>query len=1451
MRSCPVCSHSFPNFLPLAASYFETSNQLHSAFSLDDFETLNLGQYLCPDCGASDRDRLYALFIQCELHQPSGKHLRILEIAPAPALSRLLRALPASSYRSADLCSPLADDHIDIMDMHIYEDESFDFVVCSHVLEHVRDDLQAMRELHRILSPAGLAILMVPILLTASHTDEDPNESDPQARIRRFGQNDHVRLYSRHDFLERLQSAGFVVEQWTQADFPAGSHARGLFRQHGINEGAVLYVGRKSAPLEANRKHSLTKITPAALPQSADGHKAGTTIVIPAYKSKYFEAALRSAIGQTARSLEILVSDDSPDESIRDIVTRHRATSVIPIRYIRNTQALGEAKNLAQCIALAQGEFIKPLYDDDLLAPECVEQLSAVLSRRPDISLASSRRGLIGPDGEAMARPLPYRFPFDRSSILDGKDVTAFLSNHTINFIGEPSSVMFRRAQALAWVETGIFVIGDEDIQWVGDLALYVKLLQLGELAMLEDELSSFRVSPEQYSQLSRDNPNVGSGGHAAFKRKVREMGWHREIGKVQICSLHAPTSVEAFDLYGRLSQLQAETAAEQARTSSPEQLAYQSWVAGGRTLENPQASKHLDHFRRFIHFTVCIRIQGNDARRARTRGSLARQLRPADSVLEIRPEAPWLSEAATYGGWTLLLCEGDLLEADALLLLEHQLAKVDQAVSCFAYFDHDEVGTDGTLQNPQFKPAFNHDLLLSLPYHGRAVAIRTDWARAHLQTSTFPQSALELAYRLALQALAYQGPAAFVRIPALLAHLDVSVPALYADTTSDWQQLASLVAAHLEHTAPGAQVLEGPGSGTFHRIYPLVRTPLVSIVIPTRDQLPFLSRCVESLLDKTAYPNFEILIVDNDSQTAEAREYLHGLAQLAPERIRVLAAPGPFNFSRMNNQAAREARGEFLLLLNNDTAALQADWLEHMVRNALREDVGIVGARLLYPDGRLQHAGVIMGLRGPAEHPLLGLDPKAPGYMFRAQVQQNFSAVTAACLLVSKDLYEAVGGLDESSFGVSYNDVDFCLRVRQTGKLIVWTPLATLLHEGSASQKASIEAATHEMKAARFGREQAAMYQRWPEVIANDPAYNPNLSLAEHGYEIETNPVLRFDKLKGLTEKRVLAFAADDHGCGQYRMIQPILAMLDAGLCTGGTSPEILWPNLALRSGANTLVFQRPVDNRALDALESLIPLKGIKKIFEIDDNLSRVPLKSAHYKHMPKDLRGRINKAISLCDRLVVSTEALAHELQGKCADTRVVMNRLPPAMWGKTPPGSPQALATPSRKPRVGWAGGVSHQGDLEMIADVIRDLSKEVDWVFFGMCPDALRPYVAEFHSGVPTMEYSRKLMQMAQGWDLAIAPLELNAFNECKSNLKLLEYGWCGVPVVCSDITPYQGDLPATLVKNRYRDWRDAIMNHVNDREASRKQGLALQAKVAADWTLTGQNLQDWYHAWTD
>lgn len=1447
MRTCPVCAQRLGSFFPLPVAYVEKQNAINPECSLDDFETLNVGQYQCPRCQASDRDRLYALYAQHLLRWPSDHPLRLLEIAPAPALSRCLQALARVEYRSADLVSDLAMDKVDITDMRgNYADSRFDFVICSHVLEHVRDDRAAMRELFRVLAPGGCAVLMVPMLLSQRQTDEDPDEADVAQRLRRFGQEDHVRRYAKADYLARLAEAGFEVEALDQARFEQLAGEPGLFRAHGIAAGSVLYIGHKrGAPVLAAPPVAALPGWDASAPDA--GAACEVTIAIPAYKPHYFEAALRSALAQRAIDFEVLVCDDSGGELIEAIVERCRADTRQPLRYERNLCPLTERGNVARCLQLARGRFIKLLYDDDLLAPDCVARLASVLRERPEVALVSSRRDIVDVSGQPVSGGLAHRFPFDADVCVHGRDVASFLADQTLNFIGEPSTVMFRREQALTVSGEGVYTLAGEDIRWVGDLALYVKLLQHGHLVMLAESLSSFRVSPQQVSQMARDTPSIGDDAHLAFQRQLLTLGWYHGNQRVRVRRLAGEDPFEAFDLVAFWRSCLAPGAGDGAGDGAVSgtgaaPAAYDPWVRQRRRNDPPVAGVHV------LHLSVLVHALDRDTSVVEdTLASLGAQWRPAERqrVLDLTQAAP-AELGLLDDGWTLLLAAGDVLEPDALHQIEQRLLQDDATQACLLYCDHDEVGPDGRLCKPTFKPAPNPDLLYSSPYPGRTLVVRNTWAATH--ESGRSQGVWPWTYGLCLAALREGGAQAWVHLAQALVHQSPAVLPTWVLDSGTWQTMARLLSAHLAIAEPACQVIEGPAPGTFHVLPPLPRAPLVSIVIPTRDQVGFLSRCIESLLAKTDYPAFEILVVDNNSCEENALAFLAGLEGLSSDQIRVLRVPGAFNFSRMNNLAVAQARGELILMLNNDTAALQADWLQHMVRQVLRPGVGVVGARLLYPDGKLQHAGVILGLRGPADHPCIGLDADAPGYLFRAQLTQNFSAVTAACLLVSKNLYTALGGLDETTFGVSYNDVDFCLRVGQTGARIVWTPLATLLHEGSASQRASVENLSMEKKTQRYSREQSAMFQRWPQLIADDPAYNPNLSLVERGYEVETNPLLCQKPMATAEGHRVVAFAADPFGCGHYRVIQPMQAMLAHKLCSGGTSPELFGPHLALRSGADTLVFQRPTRDSDQVLLESLLALPHVRKIFEVDDDLSRIPIKSAHHTHMPKDMRARTLRSIGLCDRLVVSTEPLAHTLRGASGDVRVVPNRLPPAMWGQVAPRRVQRHA--GHKPVVGWAGGVGHAGDLELIAQVVRDTADQIDWVFFGMCPDSIRPYVKAFYAGVPTLSYPSRLMELMRGWDLAVAPLEVNAFNECKSNLRLLEYGWSGVPVVCSDVLAYQGDLPVTRVKNRYKDWRNVLQGLLAEPERLHQQGLALQASVAQDWVLDARHAQAWHAAWT-
>jgi GT2 family glycosyltransferase len=274
--------------------------------------------------------------------------------------------------------------------------------------------------------------------------------------------------------------------------------------------------------------------------------------------------------------------------------------------------------------------------------------------------------------------------------------------------------------------------------------------------------------------------------------------------------------------------------------------------------------------------------------------------------------------------------------------------------------------------------------------------------------------------------------------------------------------------------------------------ILPADMLPLVSVIIPTRNRVDLLRTCLSGLA-ATDYPDLEIIIVDNDSDDPETLNFLSGLD---PARHRVLRHEGPFNYSAINNRAVGEARGALLCLLNNDIEVIGSDWLKIMAAQALRDDVGAVGARLLYPDGRIQHAGVVIGMGGAAGHAHRFLQPDEEGYFHRHALPQFASAVTAACLVVARERFLAVGGLDERNFAVAFNDVDLCLRLNQRGWQSFYEPRATLIHHESVSRGFDRDPAG----AARFAGELAALKERWNTEKGIDPFHHPALSPAsEH----------------------------------------------------------------------------------------------------------------------------------------------------------------------------------------------------------------------------------------------------------------------------------------------------------------------------------------------------------------
>jgi len=406
-------------------------------------------------------------------------------------------------------------------------------------------------------------------------------------------------------------------------------------------------------------------------------------------------------------------------------------------------------------------------------------------------------------------------------------------------------------------------------------------------------------------------------------------------------------------------------------------------------------------------------------------------------------------------------------------------------------YTDEDQIDDDGQRFNPHFKTDWNKELFLSFNYINHLTALRTSLVRlvgGHRSGLEGSQD-----HDLILRLLKHTQEQRIHHIPKILYHwqnaeahgsMSLCHPGI---SGADSQRVLT---DYLHDSEPCAEVVPGPG-GLNRIIRPLPEPPpMVTLIVPTRDQPDLLKTCVSGLLEGTDYPDLEVIIVDNDSKDPRTLAYLKSLSK--DSRVRILKYPGPFNFSAINNHAVSLSRGEYIGLINNDIEVIEAGWLREMVSHAMLPEAGAVGCRLLYKDGRIQHAGVILGMGGVADHSHKFFDCAASGYFYRPQLQQYISAVTAACLVVSKEKFNAVSGLNDEDLTIAFNDVDFCMRLIDEGWKNIYTPYATLYHHESMSRGRGTSGA----KAERHAKEINYMKTRWGERLQNDPYYNPNLSL-------------------------------------------------------------------------------------------------------------------------------------------------------------------------------------------------------------------------------------------------------------------------------------------------------------------------------------------------------------------
>ena len=439
-------------------------------------------------------------------------------------------------------------------------------------------------------------------------------------------------------------------------------------------------------------------------------------------------------------------------------------------------------------------------------------------------------------------------------------------------------------------------------------------------------------------------------------------------------------------------------------------------------------------------------------------------------------------------GDYVGLLDHDDALTRDALLEVVRQIVAADPDI---IYSDEDKLDESGKHVEAHCKPDYSPDYFFSINYICHFAVLRRDLLK---QIGGF-RAGFDGAQDYDLLLRATEKTSRIAHIPKVLYHWR-RIPGSTASTSAAKPQTSDAgrraLAESINRRGIEGSVETGPYPNTFRVRRTIAGEPLVSILIPFRDKPELLDTCVSSILAKTRYPHYEILCIDNGSSEAQTRETLEQLTR-RDARVRVVRHDVPFNYSAINNFAAAQARGAHLLFLNNDTGVISEEWLDAMLEHSQRPEVGVVGARLWYQDGTIQHAGVIVGPGGVAGHGHLFLPGNDPGYFARIRLVQNLSAVTFACAMTRREVFAELGGLNERELKIAFNDVDYCLRAREAGYLVVYTPYALLHHYESKSRGYED---TPE-KQVRFSAEIRYMQKRHATLLEHgDPYYNPRLSL-------------------------------------------------------------------------------------------------------------------------------------------------------------------------------------------------------------------------------------------------------------------------------------------------------------------------------------------------------------------
>lgn len=806
----------------------------------------------------------------------------------------------------------------------------------------------------------------------------------------------------------------------------------------------------------------------------------------------------------------------------------------------------------------------------------------------------------------------------------------------------------------------------------------------------------------------------------------------------------------------------------------------------------------------------------------------------------ELGPQCVWHTLPAaqapfahTLPQWLLLIESGTVLAPQALV--EFALAAKDPEAR-LVYADEAFIAAQGQ-ETPHFKPDLNIEWLRSTNYLGSAVAVRTtDWRQLGL-TPDFDRL-----YGLALNLS--QNKRSIRHVDTVLFKSDGHVSP--ARELSELQQLQTYLNEH----ALRGRVQAQKTAGCRQIDYQSEKPKQVSVVIPTGYQLGYL-RCLLSSLQLYAEPELhEIILVTQPEHEAAVHNAASSITLPVPLHI-VSTPTGPYQHGLALNTGAAMATGDVLLFADDDTEAIQRPWLSSLTAYLDQSDVGCVAPRLVLQVGdkpTVQGGPMTLGIGDWAasyngERRLID----EQGVFSRLQTSQDVSTVAGHFFLMGRALWQQLGGFNTDDCHTFTTVHDFCIRASQAGRRHVWTPISSVLHQGGKTVEAlSREASrSYEIKTAAL-REKQSFLSRWVRHIAHDRGYNRHLSL-QTPYDVEADLVV--DWMSSRKDRpRAMAFPISS-GSGQYRVVEPLNALQHAGLAQScivfPVTHSLYRTPTALeitRADPDRMIVQHSIGDAHLQLLRDYRKTNpNLFTIQTVDDLFHDLPQKHHLHNYHQREGYVRMREAMSLCDRVIVSTQPLVEVYGDYSRDVRVVPNCLDDRVWGqfyKTP--------TPRSRLRVGWAGAAQHLGDLEMIGEVVARFKDEVDWIFMGMCPDSLRPYIKEYHPFVSYVDYPAKLASL--DLDIAIAPLEDNPFNRCKSNLRLLEYGAMGWPVVCSDVYPFRTENPPVLrVPNEKEAWIESVRRLIDDVDLRLEMGRQLNQWVSDHFYLS-KNTSKWFSA---